>query len=185
MNRFVIMTVGKTHSGKTTFAKSLEKQLSNSVVIDQDHQAQFLNTFYPALLPKQGPNKIKYALTQTIVDYAVRETNHHLIVCNSNLNRQDRIKWLEYYRCKGFTRVLVHFDLPDDVLEERVGKSKRSKNIFRVPISYQELLARQQELMSEGSANFPREDEADHLLVIQNPDEVESVIGKIIKLVKG
>lgn len=183
--RLVIMTVGKTHSGKTTFAKSLEKQMPNSVVIDQDHQAEFLNTYYPALLPKQGPNKIKHALTQTLVDYAVRETNHHLIVCNSNLNRQDRIKWLEYYRNKGFTRVLVLFDLPDDVLEERVGKSKRSTNIFRMPISYQELLARQQELMNEESANFPREDEADYLLVIQKTDEVDSVIQEMIKLVKG
>lgn len=29
MKRLVIMTVGKTHSGKTTFAKALEKELLN------------------------------------------------------------------------------------------------------------------------------------------------------------
>ncbi len=29
MKRLAIMTVGKTHSGKTTFAKALEKELSN------------------------------------------------------------------------------------------------------------------------------------------------------------
>lgn len=27
MKRFVIITVGKTHSGKTTFARALEKEL--------------------------------------------------------------------------------------------------------------------------------------------------------------
>jgi hypothetical protein len=75
MKRLVIMTVGKTHSGKTTFAKALERQLHNSLVIDQDNHAEFINTYYKSLLPKQGPNTIKYAITQTIVDYAVNQTN--------------------------------------------------------------------------------------------------------------
>lgn len=35
MNRLVIMTVGKTHSGKTTFAKVLETELLNSVVLSK------------------------------------------------------------------------------------------------------------------------------------------------------
>jgi hypothetical protein len=39
MKRLVIITVGKTHSGKTTFAKALEQQLHNSLVIDQDNHA--------------------------------------------------------------------------------------------------------------------------------------------------
>ena len=46
MKRFVIITVGKTHSGKTTFAKALEKELSHSFVMDQDNQAEFINTHY-------------------------------------------------------------------------------------------------------------------------------------------
>lgn len=33
MKRFVILTVGKTHSGKTTFAKALEQQLRNLLVL--------------------------------------------------------------------------------------------------------------------------------------------------------
>ncbi len=46
MKRFVIITVGKTHSGKTTFAKALEKELPHSFVMDQDNQAEFINTHY-------------------------------------------------------------------------------------------------------------------------------------------
>ena len=45
MTRLVILTVGKTHSGKTTFAKALEKELPNSVVIDQGNHAEFLQTY--------------------------------------------------------------------------------------------------------------------------------------------
>ena len=46
MKKLVIITVGKTHSGKTTFANDLVKQLNNSFVMDQDNQAEFINTYY-------------------------------------------------------------------------------------------------------------------------------------------
>ena len=42
------MTVGTTHSGKTTFAKLLEKRLINSIVIDQEVQGEFLEKHYPS-----------------------------------------------------------------------------------------------------------------------------------------
>lgn len=92
MKRLAIITVGKTHSGKTTFAKALEKELANSVIIDQDNHAEFLHTYYQSLLPEHGSNTIKYAITQTIVNYAVHETKCHVILCNSNRNRNDRKK---------------------------------------------------------------------------------------------
>ena len=91
MKRFVIITVGKTHSGKTTFANALEKQLHNSIVIDQDNHAEFINNYYKTLLPKTGPNAIKYAISNTIVDYAVNQTGLHLILCNSNRGLKGRI----------------------------------------------------------------------------------------------
>lgn len=42
MTRFCVMTIGKTHSGKSTFARNLEQMCKNCIVIDQDQQAQFL-----------------------------------------------------------------------------------------------------------------------------------------------
>lgn len=44
MKRLVVITVGKTHSGKSTFAQALEQQLHESLVIDQDNHAEFLGT---------------------------------------------------------------------------------------------------------------------------------------------
>ena len=70
MKKLVIITVGKTHSGKTTFANALEKQLNNSFVMDQDNHAEFINTYYKNLQPKQGPNTLKHSLSKLIVDYA-------------------------------------------------------------------------------------------------------------------
>jgi len=180
VRRLVIMTVGKTHSGKTTFAKALEKELPNSVVIDQDNHAEFLHTYYQTLVPKQGHNTIKYALTQTIVDYAVNGTNCHLILCNSNRNRKGRLKLLEYFHKKGFTSIIVNFEIPEHVLNERVSNSQRSTSILRTVSNFEDVLTRQQDETDEGDVIAPVDGEANHLFVIKNADDIQSVVRKIV-----
>jgi predicted kinase len=181
MKRFVIMTIGKTHSGKTTFARALEQELTNSLVIDQDNHAEFINTYYKNLRPKQGPNTFKYAITQTIVDYAVEQTDVHLILCNSNLDRKGRVERLKHFHEMGFTSILVHFDIPEQILLERVAVSRRSKTIFRTASTFEEVLMRQ----IAGGIVEPTEDEADYLFKIKSSDEVESVIHRLVTIAKG
>ncbi|GIP56029.1 MULTISPECIES: ATP-binding protein [Paenibacillus] len=183
MKRLVVITVGKTHSGKSTFAQALEQQLHESLVIDQDNHAEFLGTYYRRLLPKQGPNTIKYSITRAIVDHAVRQTDAHLILCNSNSYGQGRSELLEYFHKEGFISILVYFDLPDLVLEERVAHSQRSKTIFRAASSFKEVLDRQQyESLNNPNVTAPAEGEANHLLVIKNSDEVREIIRKIVTI---
>lgn len=180
MKRRVIITVGKTHSGKSTFSKELEQQLKNSIVIDQDNHAEFINTYYKSLRPIQGPNTFKYTLTNTIVDYAVQNTDLHLILCNSNRNHYGRTELLTYFHNKGFESILVFFDLPDYILQERVSDSQRSKSIFRIASSFTEVLNRQiAESQNENIAD-PSEGEANFLFVIKESNNVQSVIQKII-----
>ncbi|CAH1211071.1 hypothetical protein PAECIP111893_03370 [Paenibacillus plantiphilus] len=179
MNRIVVVTVGKTHSGKTTFAKQLELQLKNAIIIDQDNHASFINAYYKSLRPKEGPNTLKYAVTQTIVDYAVNQTDCHLVLCNSNLERKGRMDLLGYFRNKGFITILVYFDIPDDELYLRITESQRSKDIFRSASTFEDVLARQQK--SEASA--PNISEADHLFVVsRNEEDVPMVIKKITEI---
>ncbi|WP_236823283.1 ATP-binding protein [Bhargavaea massiliensis] len=180
--RLAIMTVGKTHSGKTTFANQLSEALADSVVIDQDLQAEFLNRHYPPLLPAQGPNTLKYALTQTLVEHAVRQTGLHLIISNSNLGREARLEWLDYYRKHGFTTVLVFFNIPEDHLRIRIRESGRSTKIFRVSLTFDELLDRQKAAFPVAA---PSEDEAEHLFTVRLPDDAESVIRRITGLAGG
>ncbi len=121
MKRLVIITVGKTHSGKTTFAKELEKELPNSFIMDQDNQAEFINTHYEKLQPTEGSNTLKHDLSKFIVDYAKEHSNLHLIICNSNRSKNGRFYLLnELFPQNEYVRILVHFDIPDDVLYERV-----------------------------------------------------------------
>ncbi|WLD94484.1 AAA family ATPase [Alkalihalobacillus sp. AL-G] len=179
MKRLLIMTVGKTHSGKTTFAKELEKKISNTVVIDQDNHAEFLHSYYQALIPKQGPNLIKYAITRTIVDYAINETDCHIIRCNSNRNGKDRLKWLSHYHKKGFISILVNFNIPEHILKERIANSKRNMNIIRAFSTFEEVLVQQIEESNNGDIMPPTKGEANHLFTINNSSEVDYVIEKI------
>ena len=181
MGRFVIMTVGKTHSGKTTFAKALEQQLTNAVVIDQDNHAEFINTYYKALQPKTGPNALKYAISQTIVNHAINETDLHIILCNSNRNRQGRLDLLNQFHSQGFTSILVHFDISYEVLQERVTNSQRSTAVLRSAYNFQEVLKRQQ----TESESDPVAGEAGALLTIKNNEDVQSAISKIVSMTEN
>ncbi|WP_103577522.1 ATP-binding protein, partial [Bacillus thuringiensis] len=168
MKRLVIITVGKTHSGKTTFAKELEKELPNSFIMDQDNQAEFINTHYEKLQPTEGSNILKHGLSKFIVDYAKEHTNLHLIICNSNRSKSGRFYLLnELFPQNEYVRILVHFDIPDDVLYERVARSTRSTNIFRGGYSsFKEVLDRQQTESLHDDVVDPVENEADYLFVI-------------------
>ncbi|MFB3167690.1 AAA family ATPase [Neobacillus sp. 179-C4.2 HS] len=182
MKRLVIITVGKTHSGKTTFANALEEQLKNSFVMDQDNHAEFINTFYKNLQPRQGPNTLKHSVSKLIVDYAKEHTDLHFIICNSNRSRKGRVYLLEeLFTPDEFVRILVHFDIPDDVLQKRVRKSQRNTNIFRGAFTnFEEVLVRQQTESLRGDVVDPIEGEADHLFVIKHNEDVNSVIKRIV-----
>ena len=177
--RLAVLTVGKTHSGKTTFARTLERELPDSIVLDQDLQAEFINTHYRKLVPEKGPNTFKMALSQTILNHAVEHTGHHIILSNSNLDRDGRRDLLSRFGQKGFKTILVDFQIPDSVLFKRIGESGRSTTIFRTSTtSYEEVLQRQNGYHGNG----PSEGEADHLLTIRSEEEVIRIIDAIKKI---
>lgn len=181
MQRFVVITVGKTHSGKTTFARALEKALADSLVLDQDNHAAFINTHYRAMLPQRGTNKLKYALTTMLVNYAIRHTGYHLILCNANRNQQGRMKLLEKCRAEGFQSILVYFAIPHRVLKARVAKTKRSTLVFRSASSFEEVLSRQ--LAEDDKLPPPASDEADYYLELNGSNDMSMAIQRIIDIV--
>ncbi|WIV20253.1 ATP-binding protein [Paenibacillus polygoni] len=178
MDRLVVMTVGKTHSGKTTFAKELESVLQQSIVIDQDNHAEFINTHYKKLRPTEGPNTLKFSVTNTIVNYAIEQSNLHIILSNSNLNKSGRVNLLQYFHEKGFKSMIVYFDLPSDLLKDRVTQTGRSKAVFRNASSFLEVLERQEQSLEIQ----PSIDEANYLFVIKDPDHTAEVIQQIVSV---
>ena len=175
------MTVGKTHSGKSTFGQLLASRLGNTCIIDQDNQAAFINSHYRSLLPEQGPNELKYSVSETIIDYAVTRTDVHVILCNAYRSRTDRSKLLGKFRAHGFTTVLVTFNLPDEVLAARVAATTRSTEVLRSASSFAEVLARQG--AETGSDVTPPEaGEADFMFRLEDSQEVPPVIDQILEL---
>ncbi|TMW71403.1 AAA family ATPase [Alteribacter natronophilus] len=186
MKRLAVITVGKTHSGKSTFARDLERQLQHSFVLDQDNHAEFINKFYPMLQPKTGPNTLKHSISKLIVDYAKEHTDLHIIASSANRNRKGREYLLEeIFNPDEFFRVLVHFDIPDEILYDRVIHSKRSTAIFRGSYSnFKEVLLRQQAESQLEDVADPEAGEADHLFVIRQNEEADSVIKEIVGISK-
>ncbi|MGV3463705.1 MAG: ATP-binding protein [Heyndrickxia sp.] len=184
MKRLAVITVGKTHSGKTTFARALEKELDNSFVMDQDNHAEFINTYYKNLQPNAGPNSLKHSLSRLIVEYAKENTDLNFIICNSNRSRNGRLYLLEkLFPREEFVRILVAFDIPDSVLQERVTQSQRSTNIFRGAYSnFEQVLLRQQAESHKEDITDPEEGEADHLFIIKDSTEVDSIIKEIVHI---
>lgn len=182
MNRLLVMTVGKTHSGRSTFGQDLAGRLGNACVIDQDNHAAFVNTYYQALLPKHGLNLLKYSLSETVIDYALIRTDVHVILCNAYRSRAGRSKLLNKFRAHGFTTVLVNFDLPDEVLTARVANTTRSTAVLRSASSFAEVLTRQRAESGKGGVTPPEVGEADFMFRLEHSQEVPSVIDQILEL---
>lgn len=88
---------------------------------------------------------------------------------------------LEYFHNRGFTSILVHFDIPDHIFKERVVNSQRSTAIFRSASTFEEVLAQQQAASNNSNVTTPN-GEADYLLVIQNSKAVASVLKRIVDI---
>ena len=176
------MTVGKTHSGKSTFGQLLAGRLGNACVIDQDNHAAFVNAHYRSLLPEDRPNLLKYNVTETVIDYAITQTVVHVILCNAYRSRASRLKLLDKFRAHGFTTVLINFDLPDEVLAARVAATTRSTDVLRSASSFAEVLARQRAESGKGDIIPPEAGEADFVFRLEDNREVPPVIDRILEL---
>ena len=92
---------------------------------------------------------------------------------------------MKLFKEDEYVRILVHFDIPDDVLYERMARSKRSTNIFRGNYSsFKEVLDRQQAESLHEDVVDPVENEADYLFVIRDSEEVKSTIKEIVHSLK-
>ena len=178
MKRLARLTIGKTHSGKSTFAKLLKSNLPNSIVIDQDNHATFLNTYYSSLVPQTGDNTLKTGLSKFIIQYAIEHAMKDIILCNANLRKDQRKSLIEqFFPQNQFIRVFVYFEITDELLQERILASNRKTNIFRdETMTFKELLHNQGKLVQ------PTEDEADYLFFITNTTNQMSVIEQINNL---
>ena len=80
-------------------------------------------------------------------------------------------------------RILVNFNIADDVLQARVKDSQRSTNIFRrSTLNFKQVLDRQNAESLKEDIMDPDENEADYVFNIHVNEEANAIIQKIIAI---
>lgn len=167
---YVVMTVGKTHSGKTTFWWELKKKLKNCCVIDSDEITVFLKEILPELFATTNFRKndsfcndspLRMMTLLDIYEYATH-TNSTIILTNVNSTKRFRKKEIALAHKTGRKVIMVYFNRSEQVLLERISKSTRSKKCLRTSKTFEELLIRKQRDWFEA----PDKKEADIFLEI-------------------
>jgi shikimate kinase len=186
-NKYIIATVGKTHSGKSTFGKKLKQALKNSVWIDNESIDLFLkeqfNSLYTnsdirATKTAENPD-LKMKINQVILKEAL-ENNLNVILTNANMKKITR-KLEEAHAIQNDAKfILVFLNYPNEVLKDRISKANKSTKVLNESSDFYDLLDRQNKLFEQ-----PTDDEADYFLEVNKEEEVDDVIKKILQVVSS
>jgi len=183
MNK-LILTIGKTHSGKTTFAEELKDKI-NGVVIQTDPLAEFLKDNFPIDFCEDKEHdgsfqnqSLKMELFETILDYGPKHQKYNIILANSNLHLKLREKIIKLARQNGWLVAGVYFNYPEKVLENRIISAQKSKKVLNASADFKVLLKKQKKIISK-----PRSEEFDLFFEIKTDNDLEKTKRKIIQWV--
>lgn len=170
--QYVIMTTGKTHSGKTTFWLELKKKLKHCCLIDSDVIAEFLKDNYGDLYATEYNRKnnelaqwfyLKKAVFQWVYTHAVQSTLP-VILTNANSTRAIRKEASNVAHKAGRKTILVYFNWSQEILLVRIEATTRSKKCLTKSANFRDLLLNRQSTCFES----PSKKEADIFLEITN-----------------
>jgi len=175
--QFFIITVGKTHSGKTTFGKKVAKRLKHACLLDSDVIAEFLSDNFPDLYNKdfvEGSNELSsgYSLKISVLLDIYKQslkTKLPIISTSANSSKHQRAKNIGLARKAGRKVIMIYFNLPESLLLERIKTSKRSDKCLYYSKSFVDLLINKQGQRFD----VPSQKEADYFFEIT--DEPSSV----------
>ncbi len=185
MSKFAIMMVGKTHSGKTTFARELEK-IINGVVLQTDPIIIFLKKEFSVNLDKDKEHdgsfknpSLKIKIFNTIFEHILKKGNLIPILSNSNMYQKLRDQIILYLRKNNIKVIGVYLNFSEQFLINRIEKSQKSTEVLSVSKDYKECLINQRKRFIE-----PRENEFDYFFEVNSEDELADVKNKIKDIIK-
>jgi shikimate kinase len=185
--QYVVMTVGKTHAGKTTFGWELKKRLKNCCVIDSDEIAIFLRKQFPELYDSKNfrqhdsfctDSPLRMMALLDVYEYAIH-TNATIILTNVNSTRRFRKKESLLAHKAGRKVIMVYFNRTDHILLDRIRKGNRSKACLHTSKTFEDLLLKRQRDCFEA----PDKKEADIFLEITDNTSWKEAQKKILALV--
>ena len=182
------MTVGKTHTGKTTFGKKLAQKIKNNVLIDTDQIAEFLKDNYSNLYntdfykdsTKLSPSSyLKREIAYAIFKAAFK-TNLLVISTSANSTKKLRESLKNLAEKNDRKVIMIYFNLPEKILLKRIDKSKRSKNCLYHSKDFRDLLLNKQSIKFEEADK----NEADYFFEINKSADYKKVFEKVLKIIQ-
>ncbi len=183
--RHIVMCVGLTHSGKTTFAKKLIKEHPNAVLIDNDEIATFVNTKYPSAAFSEYNNikrnfkepNLKFLLFRDLLEFSMK-CEVPIVLSNGNLGNDIRTLVSKLAKKYSYKLIVVYFNLSKDVIIERIAKTTKSTSSFLRSKNWTEVFKKQ-----EGYAELPpSKNRTSHFFEIIQPSDTKKVLKDLNKL---
>lgn len=185
MNRYVLLTVGKTHSGKSTFANDLVSEIPNCVVLETDPIALFLRSTFNKLhaldLDHMGSfasPALKYLVFRTVLSFAL-EHDFNIIMSNSNMYENGRKNVLNIIKKYPVKTIGVYLNFHEEILTERVKHSGRDTSVLSVSKDFNDLIVNQRVRFQP-----PNRDDFDYFFEVTHPDKLPEVKNQILELYK-
>ncbi len=184
MQKYAIMMIGKTHSGKTTLARQLAKNL-RGIVLETDNLALFLKKEFPIDFDADKEHSgsfdnpsLKIKLFETILEHAIATGRYLPILSNSNLHQKLRDKLIEKLHRHDYEVIGIFLDLSEEDLKERVKMTQKSTDVLSISKDFNILIDKQRKILAK-----PKAKEFDYFLKIQNEGVIKSTIDEIKKII--
>lgn len=181
----LIMFIGKTHSGKTTFAKKLEIIKKDLLVLEADPIALFMRENFPKLRELDDKEhegafqntSLKYRLFLLLLEFAM-SFERTIILSNSNMYERGRKLVFSLAKKYKYKIIGVYFNFPEEFLINRIKKSKRTTKILRVSKDFNELIINQRTRMQ-----VPNSRDFDKFYEIKSEKDLNNVKINLIKMI--
>lgn len=182
--RFLIMTVGKTHSGKTTFARKIMKILPNSFILESDVISLFLRKNF-SLMHLSSINReigrnfdfnkpqLQYGIFKTILSFSLKN-GFNAILSNSNTRKEARKDLIKFVRKYGIKVIMAYFNISEEILIERIKKANKSTAVLNSSKDFYVLLEKQRKIFEP-----PDKKEADYFFEIKDEEDISKILKNI------
>jgi len=179
------MFIGKTHSGKTTFAKELEEIKKDILVLEADPIALFMRENFPKLRELDDKEhsgafknaSLKYRLFLLLLEFSM-SFGRTIILSNSNMYERGRRLVFRLVKKYDYKVIGVYFDFPEEFLISRIQKSKRTTKILSVSKDFNDLIINQRTRMQ-----VPDSKDFDLFYTIKSDSGLIKVKDSLIKII--
>lgn len=178
--RTIIMTVGLSHTGKTSFGKVLADQLPHAAILERDPIASMLNEHFSPVLRqdklnwnKNGHEKLKDRIFQMVLQEAINDEELTIILTGCHARKSYRSETINQLkqRLPSSKIVMVYFDVDYNKILERIHESNKSTAVLTISKNFQQVIERQQKVF-----DIPTPDESDYFFTIKNNQNKDYVI---------